>query len=45
IPVLAFGAGLSAGPLGKRETFADIGQTLAAFFALSPMAYGESFLQ
>ena len=45
IPVLAFGAGVSAGPLGKRETFADIGQTLAAFFALSPMAYGASFLQ
>jgi phosphopentomutase len=44
IPVLAFGAGLPAGPLGKRETFADIGQTLAAHFDLPPMDYGTSFL-
>jgi phosphopentomutase len=44
IPVLAFGAGLPAGPLGKRETFADIGQTLAAHFGLPPMDYGTSFL-
>ena len=29
IPVLAFGAGVTAGNLGVRSTFADIGQTLA----------------
>ena len=45
IPVLAFGAGIRAGSLGQRETFADIGQTLAGFFNLDPMDYGESFLQ
>jgi phosphopentomutase len=45
IPVLAYGAGVSAGPIGERETFADIGQSLAAFFALSPMEYGASFLK
>ncbi|MDH3613323.1 MAG: phosphopentomutase [Gammaproteobacteria bacterium] len=45
IPVLAYGAGIKAGPLGKRESFADIGQSIAAFFDLSPMDYGTSFLQ
>jgi phosphopentomutase len=44
IPVLAKGAGLRPGPIGKRETFADIGQTLADFFDLAPMDYGTSFL-
>ncbi len=44
IPVLAYGAGVTAGSLGQRDTFADIGQSLAAFFDLTPMDYGESFL-
>jgi phosphopentomutase len=44
IPVLAYGAGIKAGSLGLRETFADIGQSLAAHFGLSPMDYGKSFL-
>jgi len=44
IPVLAKGAGLPSGSIGKRETFADIGQTLADFFDLEPMDYGTSFL-
>jgi len=44
IPVLAFGGGLPAGSLGKRETFADIGQTLADYFGLERMEYGNSFL-
>ena len=44
IPVLAYGAGIKAGSLGRRETFADIGQTLAAHFGLEPMDYGTSFL-
>jgi phosphopentomutase len=44
IPVLVYGAEVSAGSLGKRETFADIGQSLAGFFDLSPMDYGVSFL-
>ena len=45
IPVLAYGAGMPAGSLGQRDTFADIGQSLAGFFGLAPMAYGESFIQ
>jgi phosphopentomutase len=32
IPVLAFGNELDAGSLGKRKTFADIGQSLATYF-------------
>jgi len=44
IPVLAYGAGVSAGSLGRRETFADIGQSLATHFGLSPMDYGSSFI-
>jgi len=44
IPVIAYGDGVKAGSLGKRETFADIGQSLAAFFKLEPMDYGSSFL-
>ena len=31
IPVLAYGAGVMPGPLGKRDTFADIGQSLATY--------------
>ena len=45
IPVLAYGAGIPAGSLGQRDTFADIGQSLAGFFGLAPMPYGESFIQ
>jgi phosphopentomutase len=44
IPVLVYGAGVTPGSLGKRETFADIGQSLASFFNLSPMDYGTNFL-
>jgi len=45
IPVIAYGAGVKPGPLGKRESFADIGQSIAAFFGLPAMDYGTSFLQ
>ena len=45
IPVLAYGGRVKPGPLGKRETFADIGQSVATMFDLSPMNYGTSFLK
>ena len=45
IPVLAYGKGIEPGALGRRETFADIGQTVAAFFDLPPTDYGTSFLR
>ncbi len=44
IPVLAYGRGIEPRSLGRRETFADIGQSLAEFFDLAPMDYGRSFL-
>jgi len=44
IPVLVYGAGIPAGSIGKRDSFADIGQSLSQFFGLSPMDYGKSFL-
>ena len=44
IPVIALGGGLVPGSIGRRRTFADIGQTLASYFRLEPMAHGESFL-
>ena len=44
IPVLVYGASVSPGSIGKRSTFADIGQSLAGFFGLPKMDYGVSFL-
>lgn len=44
IPVLAYGHGVAPGSLAERETFADIGQTLAEFFDVPPCDYGRSFL-
>jgi len=44
IPILAFGPGIKAKSLGKRETFADIGQTIAKHLNLPALDYGEAFL-
>ena len=44
IPVLVYGSKVRPGSLGKRETFADIGQSLATHFGLQPLDYGTSFL-
>ncbi|MBZ9612876.1 phosphopentomutase [Rheinheimera maricola] len=44
IPVLAFKPGMQGTDLGERMSFADIGQTLADYFALDAMAHGDSFL-
>ena len=44
VPVLACGAGLKAGSIGARSTFADIGQTVAEHLDLDPLADGRSFL-
>jgi phosphopentomutase len=46
VPLLLAGAGVRAGAdLGTRPTFADLGQTLAANFAVGPLAHGTSFLE
>jgi len=44
IPVLIYGPKVKPGSLGYRDTFADIGQTVAKYFDLSPMDYGKSML-
>ncbi|PSW18932.1 phosphopentomutase [Photobacterium sanctipauli] len=44
IPVLVTGPKIKAGSLGRRDTFADIGQSLAEYFGTSDMEYGKSFL-
>jgi phosphopentomutase len=31
--------------VGTRDTFADLGQTLAAVFGVGPLAHGTSFLE
>ena len=42
IPVLVYGPKVKPGSLGHRETFADIGQTLAKYFGTSDMEYGKA---
>lgn len=44
VPVLMFGPGVPAKNLGGRETFADIGQTVAAHLDLPPLAQGTNCL-
>jgi phosphopentomutase len=44
IPVLAFGPKLVPGPIGVRQSFADIGQSLAKHLGLQPLPAGTSFL-
>lgn len=42
VPVLAFGPDLPAGPIGRRESFADIAATAAAHLALTWTGAGRS---
>jgi phosphopentomutase len=42
VPVLFFGPEVPAGPLGKRLSFADMGQTIAAHLALPPLPHGRA---
>lgn len=44
VPVLVYGKNVKPGSLGKRESFADIGQSIASYFGLEAMDYGKSFL-
>lgn len=44
IPVIAFGPGIAPGPVGKRGSFADIGQSIAGHLGLPKLAHGTSFL-
>ena len=44
VPILVYGKSVTPGSLGVRETFADVGQSLAAWFGLEGFADGVSFL-
>lgn len=44
VPVLAFGPNISSSFIGRRDSFADIGQTIAEYLNISPLSYGISFL-
>lgn len=44
IPVLAFGPNIASGAIGVRETFADIGQTIAKHLGLASLEHGTSFI-
>jgi len=43
VPILAFGPGLSPGPIGRREPLSDIGETIAAHLGLEPGRHGRPF--
>ncbi len=43
VPVLAFGPGLATGSIGQRDTFADIGASMAAHLGLSPFGAGRAW--
>lgn len=46
VPLLVAGPSVCAGVnLGVRKTFADVGQTLAEMFGLTPLPHGTSFLK
>ncbi|MGQ7244596.1 phosphopentomutase [Salinicola sp. V024] len=45
VPVLMAGNVIAPGDYGRRDTYADIGQTLADHFTLSEMEYGRSMLK
>ena len=44
VPLLCYRNDIGIVDLGKRASFADLGQTLAALFDLEAMKYGNSFL-
>jgi phosphopentomutase len=46
VPLFLLGKAVKPGTnLGVRDTFADLGQTLADLFGVPPLAYGTSFLR
>jgi phosphopentomutase len=45
VPVLLYGESVRPGTdIGPRDTFADLGQTLASVFGVTPLRHGRSFL-
>ncbi|MBT3535123.1 MAG: phosphopentomutase, partial [Rhodospirillaceae bacterium] len=44
VPVLFFGPGIVGRELGRRDSFADMGQTIARHLGLEPLAHGTDCL-
>ena len=44
VPIMVFSPSLSAGTIGIRKTFADIGESIARWLGLAPGPHGKSFL-
>lgn len=44
VPVLVYGPSLSGKFIGRRDTFADVGQSIASYLGLKNLAHGVSFL-
>ncbi len=44
VPIITYRKGIRQVDLGIRESFADIGQTLATFFNVPPLKHGRCFL-
>lgn len=44
VPVLAFGPGVQPRDLGRRDTFADVAQTVARHLGIAPLPEGRAFL-
>ena len=45
VPVLGFGPAIPGGPIGRRESFADVGATLAAYLELKATADGNAIVE
>ena len=45
VPIIAYHHNISSVNLGERTTFADMGQTIADIFTLTPFEFGSSFLK
>jgi phosphopentomutase len=44
VPIIAFGPTIQPGPIGVRETFADMGQSIAKHLGLPALQYGKAFI-
>jgi phosphopentomutase len=44
VPILTYAPGAKPGSFGRRDGFADIGQTIASHLGIAPLAHGESWL-
>ena len=45
VPLLVYGKNIKPANLGIRSTFSDLGQTIADYLNIAPLAHGTSFLK